>query len=290
MANAPDRTEIVGMMRSSSSWWVAGVVGVALWTGLAARAQARLPTPEQAERVDEGTALTLGGQVLKLGILAFDYGITDRINVGTDPPMWLLRTAESVLVPNLHLKVIAYRWNHLWLTGQAAFYYATLSKGDASGSLWAIPLTAFASYEIDPKWWIHGEVTYNIVWGNGVGDLSQTTLGGAAATRAVQLGVTGEYRIRPTIAITLRGRVQVYTARLALSGSTNPDAFTSIAVDARVDPRNAHPWEIVPAVAFLWQRIRLSAGVGYGNYFVPGMDVPLTERGIVPQASFSVLF
>ena len=144
--------------------------------------------------------------------------------------------------------------------------------------MWTVPLTAFASYQIDSQWWIHDEVTYNIVWGSGVGDLTKTTVGGAAATRAVQLAVTGEYRIRPTIAITLRGRIQVYTARLAVSGSTNPDDFTSIAVDARINPRDSTPWQVVPAVAFLWQRIRLSAGVGYGNYFIPGMLIPLTER------------
>ena len=265
-------------MRTSWSWWGPGVAAFLLTTGLAPPAQARLPTPEQAQRWDEGTALTLGGQTFKLGILAFDYGITDRINVGTDPPMYLIRTAEPVLVPNLHIKVIAYRWNELWLTGQAAIYYANVQKGDASGTLWAIPLTAYASYQIDPRWWIHGEVTYDIIWGNGVGNLTETTLGGAAATRSLQLAATGEYRIRPTIAITLRGRLQVYTARLALSGSANPDAFTSVAVDARIDPRNSHPWEVVPAVAFLWQRIRLSVGVGYGNYFVPGMQVALTDR------------
>ena len=48
--------------------------------------------------------------------------------------------------------------------------------------------------------------------------------------------------------------------------------------------------EIVPGVAFLWQRIRLSAGVGYGNYFIPGMLVALTERSVVPEVSFSVVF
>jgi len=277
-------------MRSRSGWLVAAVAGVALWIGLAARAEARLPTPEEAERVTQGTALTLGGQVFQLGILAFDYGITDRINVGTDPPMYLVRAAEPVLIPNLHLKVIAYRGDRFWLTGQAAVYYASLSKGDASGNLFAVPLTAYASQQIDSHWWIHGEVTYNIVWANGTGDLSRTTLGGAAATRAVQLAVTGEYRIRPTIAITLRGSIQVYTSRLALSSSTNPDDFTSIAVDARVDPRDLPPWQVVPAVSFLWQRLRLAAGVGYGNYFLPGMQVPLTKRSWVPEASVALVF
>ncbi len=276
-------------MRTSWSRWWAGVIGVAFMTGLTVNAQARLPTREEAERLDEGTALTLGGQVFKLGVLAFDYGITDRINVGTDPPMYLLRSVESVLVPNLHVKVIAYQRDRLWLTGQAAVYYATVSKNGADGTIWAVPLTAFASYQFDQRWWLHGDVTYNIVWGTGAGDLSQTTLGGAAATRNVQVGAIGQFNIRPTIAITLMGRLQAYTSRLALSGSTNPDAFTSVSVDARINPRNDHPWEIVPGVSFMWQRIRLSAGVGYGNYFLPGMDIALTERGIVPQASFSVV-
>jgi len=277
-------------MRSSWCRLVAGVAGAALWTGLAAPAQARLPTPEEAERVTEGTALTLGGQVLQIGILAFDYGITDRIEVGTDPPMYLLRTASSVLVPNLHLKVVAYRSDRLWLSAQVAAYYATVSKGTASGNIWTVPVGAYASYQIASQWWIHGEVNYNIIWGSGDGNLTEATLGGAMASRAVQLTAIGEYRIRPTIAITLRGRIQVYTSRLAFSGTANPDDFTSVSVDARINPRVDHPWEIVPAVNFLWQRFRLTAGVGYGNYFLPGMQVPLTKQSVVPELSAALVF
>jgi hypothetical protein len=277
-------------MRSSSARLVAGIAGVTLWMCVAAPAKARLPTREEAERWDVGTALTLGGQVLKVGVLAIDYGITDRINVGTDPPVYLTRAATAVLVPNLHLKVIAYRWDNLWLTGQASVYYATFNQGDARGTLWTVPLTAYASYQIDSRWWIHSELTYNIVWANGDGNLTETTIGGAAATRAVQVAVTGQYNIRPTIAITLRGRIQVYAARLALSGTANPDDFTSINVDARINPRDPPAWQVVPAVAFLWRRVRLSAGVGYGNFFIPGMLIPLTKRSYVPEGSLAVLF
>ncbi len=107
----------------------------------------------------------------------------------------------------------------------------------------------------------------------------------------MQLAATGEYRIRPTIAITLRGRLQVYTARLALSGSTNPDAFTSIDVDARINRRaTPTPGRSSPPSHFLWQRVRLSAGVGYGNYFIPGMQIALTKRSFVPEGSVSVVF
>jgi hypothetical protein len=289
MVNRSNEPKLCSMWTSWSGRW-AVIVGLACVLGIEARAQARLPTPEEAQRLDEGTALTLGGQTLKVGILAFDYGITDRINVGTDPPMWLIRTAEPVLVPNLHVMVIAYRWNRLWLTGQAAVYYASITRGDASGNLWTIPLTGYASYQIDSRWWVHGELIYNIIWGSGVGNLTESEIGGAAATRSFQIGATGEYRIRPTIAITLHGQVQLYTGRLALSGSVNPDAFTAIEADARITARNSHPWQVVPAVAFLWQRVRLTAGVGYGNYFVPGMQIALTKQSFVPEGSVSVVF
>jgi len=151
------------------------------------------------------------------------------------------------------------------------------------------PLSAFASYQIQPQVWLHGEATYNMVFASGSGDLRKTTLGATAAAQSVQLGLMGEYRIRPDIAITLRGRLQVFTSKLAASGSSNPDAFTSINVDARLTP-HSYPWEIVPGVSFLWTRVRLSAGVGYGNYFVPNMDIARGTKSIVPEANFAVLF
>ena len=55
-------------------------------------------------------------------------------------------------------------------------------------------------------------------------------------------------------------------------------------------PRTSHPWEIIPGVAFLWTRVRLSAGVGYGNYFVPNIDIARDVKSIVPEVNFAVLF
>src|SRR3954471_12590535 len=97
----PRPDPIVGFMRSRASLpmlLVAAVFafGLTLWRPTAARAQPsevavqpaaaerpRLDAPppdDEVRRLDERTALTLGAHKLKLGVLAFDYGITDWLN------------------------------------------------------------------------------------------------------------------------------------------------------------------------------------------------------------------
>ena len=50
-----------------------------------------------------------------------------------------------------------------------------------------------------------------------------------------------------------------------------------------------HPWAVIGGVAFLWKYVHLSAGVGYGYYFVPGLDIAYPKRTVIPDASLSVL-
>jgi hypothetical protein len=104
------------------------------------------------------------------------------------------------------------------------------------------------------------------------------------------VGLLGEYRIRREISLTLAARVQAFTGVLAVDADTAPDPSTVGEVQARITPSDQNPWNIVPGVAFLWQRVRLIVGVGYGNYFLPGIDIALNGKGVVPQGSLSVLF
>ena len=55
------------------------------------------PPDDEVRRLDERTALTLGAGKLKIGILAFGYGITDWLDVGVDPPYWALKAFSSVI-------------------------------------------------------------------------------------------------------------------------------------------------------------------------------------------------
>jgi hypothetical protein len=194
-------------------------------------------------------------------------------------------------VPNLHAKWTFFHRGQLWLTFQPAVYYASLTETDAAGgSLLAVPLSVFGSIYTQRRIGLHGEVMYGIVEAFGSGNIDRASVAGAAATRAVQLGATVEYRFSPVVAFTLRGRFQVYTGPLAFQANGTVDTFNTVSVDARLDPATQHPWMVIPGVAFLWKHVHLAVGVGYGNYFIPGINIARATRSVVPDASVSVLF
>src|SRR5262249_42756227 len=148
-----------------------------------------------------------------------------------------------------------------------------------------VPISGLVSYRPVRDFWIHPLVAYTIVHAFGDVDFGRFTLGGTAATRSVQVGLTLQYQITSVISLTLWSRVQVFTGQIAVSGSGAVDASTTATVDARITPGVQHPFAVVPGVAFLWKHFRFTVGAGYGNFFVPGAEVSLRGAGFVPDAS-----
>jgi hypothetical protein len=248
------------------------------------------PIPaEPIVRPDERTAYMIGKHRLKIGTLAIEYGITEQLSVGTEPPMWALRALVHVLVPNLHLKFQIFDRDPVAVAVQIAGYYADISRANFSGNLFAIPLTAYASVKVLPRITLHGEGAFIFARAVGTGDLTQASLNGATATRAAQVALLVQYQVNHFFSLTANGRYQVYTADLPLSGSSMPDAFTTASLSGQFVPPVKHPWEAFAGIAFLWQHFRASAGAGYGYYFVPGLDVANTSKTVVPDVSIAVV-
>jgi hypothetical protein len=241
-------------------------------------------------RLDERTALMLGANRLKIGILSFDYGVIERLSFGTDPPPWAARAFLPVIVPNLHLKFAVLQRDPVHLTVQGAGYFVALQdQGSASGNLTAFPASVFASFRLQPKVWLHSELTYIWVRAWGAGDLNDAGLAGQAVTRAAQAGAMFELRLTRIFSITARGRYQFYAGPIAFDGSSSLDPYTTVTVRGQAEPRVSHPWEAVAGVAFLWRHVHLLVGAGYGYYFVPGIDLAYPKRGFVPDASLSFI-
>jgi hypothetical protein len=248
------------------------------------------PSAEAFPRIDEYTALTVGERRLKVGVLFFDYGITEHLSVGSTPPAWALRAFTSILVPNLNVKYQFFAREPVWLAAQVAAYYANITKDEASGQVLDVPLSLFATVRATRHLFLHGEGAYLFVRGFGNGDLNRADIGGTMAARAVQGQLLAEVRVLRWLSLTGLGRYQFYTSSLVLSGSGNVDSFTTASVDAELTPRVRHPWELVGGVALLFKHVHASVGGGYGYYFVPGMELPLQKRTFIPQASLSFLF
>ena len=99
---------------------------------------------------------------------------------------------------------------------QLAGYYAHLIDDTSSGHLLAVPVSLFASYRLQERWWLHGEGTYNFVKAFGAGNLKDADIKGNVATRTVQLAAMLEFRIKPWLALLGSGRYQVYSGPLAI--------------------------------------------------------------------------
>ena len=240
--------------------------------------------------LDERTAYLLEAKTLKLGLLALEYGITDRLTIGTDPPFWAARAAIPILVPNLHLKHLIYDRNPVAVSARVAGYFADLKTDDnASGSLIAFPLSLFASFRLQHRLWLHTEGAYVYARAIGAGNLDQLHFGGAVATQDVQLGAVLEWRLTRIFSLTATGRYQVYTADLAFEGSGNLDPYTTADVNGRAVAAVPHPWEAIGGVAFLWRYVHLIVGAGYGYYFLPGLNLAYPQKTFVPDASLAVI-
>lgn len=248
-----------------------------------------LETEPQLPRLDERTAYGIGRHTLKLGLLAFDFGITGKLSVGTDPPAWALRSITSILVPNLHVKLQLFEAGPVTLAARAAVYYAYLNSGDSSGQLFDVPLSLFASIRALPRLFLHVEGTYVYAHLIGAGDLSSGEVHGAGVANGVQTALMVEVRLTRIFSITALGRLQPYVSNVTFEVTKTVDPSTTFQLNGQVSPRVEHPWEAIAGIAVLWRYVHLVLGVGYGNYFVPGLDVAAPKRTIVPDASLSVL-
>lgn len=255
--------------------------------GIPSIAVAEEPSSEQ---LLQRTANMIGKDRLQIGILSFDYGIVDRLSIGTDPPAWAARAVISALIPNLHLKFSIYQRGPIAVAVQAAGYLAALKdQGSASGQIVTIPLSLFGSFRVHQRLVLHGEATFLWVRAFGAGDLNDAGVNGQVASQAGQLGLVAQVPLTRIVSLTATGRYQVYTGKLAFDGSGMLDPYTTVSVDGTAEPRVSHPWQAIAGVALLWRHFHLTAGVGYGYYFIPGMDLAYPKQTFVPDLSAAVL-
>jgi hypothetical protein len=245
--------------------------------------------PKPIPQLDERTAYMVGRHRLKLGILAFEYGILQQLSIGTEPPAWLLRAFINILVPNLHLKYQLLERDPVAVAVMAAGYYATLDRSNVSGNLIDVPLSLFVSVKVHPRITLHAQGAYVYARVVGTGDVTQASLNGATASRTGQVGLMVQYRLTRIFSLLASGRYQFYTADLPLSGNTTIDPFTTGTLSGQYVPAVQHPWQVVGGFAVLWRYVHLILGAGYGNYFVPGLLIADPKRTIVPDASIAVV-
>ena len=274
----------------ADSGWIEGKSTVTPVETTRVEAPPPLPkAPPEIPTLDERTAYMVGRHTLKLGILAFEYGILQRLSIGSDPPAWVLRAFIHVWVPNLHVKYQILDRDKVAVALQAAGYYANTTSENISGHLIDVPLSVFVSVKVHPRITLHAEGAYVYAHVFGTGNITNLQLDGATTSRTGQVGLMAQFRLTRIFSLTATGRYQVYTADLPLSGSSSIDPFTTGTLSGQLVPAVQHPWQAIAGVAVLWRHFHMVLGAGYGHYFAPGLDIASPTRGFVPDASLAVV-
>ncbi len=255
-------------------------------------AQALPPAPKPEEQIptlDERTAFMTGRNTLKLGILAFEYGILRQLSIGTDPLPWAARAVMDVFIPNFHVKFQFLERDPIWLALKVAGYYARLDKNGVDGHLLELPISLFATAKAHSRFYLHGEATYIFARVQGTGDLTKAQFNGGAPVRAGQLGLMLQFRVTRIVSLLATGRYQAYVADIPFDGTSQIDPYTTATMTGQLTPGIKHPWSVIGGVAVLWKHFRMVVGGGYGYYFIPGLDIPNTTKTFVPDLSLAVV-
>lgn len=250
------------------------------------------PAPARAE-TDElllYTTYTIDRGRLALGLLSIDYGVLDGVSVGTDPPAWAARAFVPLWIPNLHVKWAFVREPGFRLAAQLGGYLGGLERPSDEARFFALPVSLFASAPFLERFEGHLETTFAYTQASGTGTPRDLTFEGAVASNLLQLGALVTYRATDVVQLTLRGRFQLYASPVVLRGDARVDEFTTAHVEAELNPGGLIRWFAVPGVAFLWSRVHLWLGLGYGHFFIPGLVYPLPETNLVPDGALYIIF
>ena len=225
--------------------------------------------------VTDYSAYTLRAWETRVGPGRLELGLTDTINVGLLDWFFLLG------VRNVHGKwrvLDGDNWAASLELGVANFNAQRLSDGNTDAQIWIIPFEAMGT-------WRKNAFSYNF----GLGYTLVRTVAGveteqdteAAAALDVSVGYVHpsvEWRLGPVFALVLESRIGLFQQGSADGKTefTTEDGRTTVEVFANADADLSGGASLVNASLsgmWSWNHFNLRAGLGYGHYSLPGIDL-----------------
>ena len=218
------------------------------------------------------------------------YGITDWLNVGTHPAMWLLGPIFGGRSGNLGIKLglPITQWVNVGLDVNATWVSFEEESGRTRGVV--IPTTLGVSFNATPDQNYSLAARYIAAEGGNESSVDAQEVEGAAVTRLVQVIGEGRYRFTDSFALYSRAYFQAWEENLNVDGEADLDDDTSVEVEGEASAVDSRPWAVILGTHLHWGAINLRLGVGYGNYFVPGISFPIPEKRFFPDLNFYARF
>ena len=248
------------------------------------------------ERVDY-TAYTLRPWEPSLGPFRAEIGLPGGLMIGTYVPTWIVGPLIDVAIPTGFIKVrdpfggpvaVSARATVVYIDAAALAAEVTENEGSRAGLL-VLPLEAAISARFSQLFSQSLLFTYVFVSAGG-SDGSDESIRGAAGVSNLTVSSLLEFRLTDVVALTLLLRVLAYQGSAHVTGRFQ-EGPTRVEADLGARPRRRElVAAAIPGVAFSWENVNLHLGLGYGNWWLPVVELPVTSPQIVPDLNFYVRF
>lgn len=220
--------------------------------------------------VTDYSAYTLDQWEYRVGVGRNEVGLTDSLQLG------VLELHFALGLPNVGGKWMAYETGNWAFAAVLRVFRFDASRLDEENDfrIWIVPMEAVASWR-----------TADFTWNLGLGYTSVSTdgdvssgdndenLGTAFEVSVGYLHPTVEWRLGPVLALVLESRLGLYQDA-AGSTVTRLNDRTTLEVHGDADASLGTALRNVSLSGFWsWPHFNVRAGLGYGNYSIPGANV-----------------
>jgi hypothetical protein len=250
------------------------------------------------DRQTDFSAFTLHRNQLRLGLFQQEAGIANWWTIGTYSAPWVLIPFTGAFngsvytkfkLVDLHGFAAALRANYF------IFNLRNVNAGDLEeGSFHAtvLPLSATVSYVINPVWTQSFDVTWVETLAHGSGGVKENSaVFGAGLQRTLQLTLSTEVRVSRVVALNFLARYVPWAQAVSFTSDATAADGTRVWVEGEIegaDLRNS--WMLQAGATLSWARFNLQLGLGYGDFFVPGIRLVGANKAPIPDLDFFFRF
>ena len=246
---------------------------------------------DNQNRQTDFSAFLLKESQWRVGLFQTEYGIFDWWNIGTYNAFWFLIPVTGQFNGSLYMKAELFNYAGWAASARTTLFYSrirdtqlgSIQDGDFDATVF--PQTLTISHVLDSTWTFSLETSWIQTWINaGATSADDIQALGAAAQSNLQFAFNTEIRLDKVFALNLITRYVPFVTDALISSTAQVDSFTTadIQANAEIDAiQNA--WIIQPGFTFSWQRFNLQAGLGYGNFFIPGLRLVAEQKGFTPD-------
>jgi hypothetical protein len=224
----------------------------------------------------------------------FTLGLWD---IGYSPLNWL--TLETYTWPwlrsasNGSLKVRLFKgeaWTLSAKLGAIRLDLQAIADDAPETVLWSVPVEIATSWRANERWRFSGTFVYTSVIQDG--SYESDDLEGAAGYSNSQLTLEALFQLSPSWSLFVRSR---HLLSIEISGEIETqyqldnDPYTTIETHASAGSDDLlgmgfpQTWQVVPGIAYVGDSFFVEAGLGYGNFSIPGLNFFIPSRSYVPQ-------